>query len=72
MQIKNLSSTNIITILFFIVIFLLGISLYQDYGISLDEKFHRENALFWYNYSKGFIFAAWLEALTIPPELPWI
>ena len=44
-------------ILFFIVIFLLGISLYQDYGISLDEKFHRENALFWYNYSKGFILA---------------
>jgi len=59
MQIRNLLNINVLAILFFILIFLLGIKLYQDYGISLDETFHRDNASFWYIYSKGFILELW-------------
>ena len=32
-----------------------GVTLYQDYGISFDEKFHRTNASFWYKYAKDFL-----------------
>ena len=32
-----------------------GVTLYKDYGISFDEKFHRANASFWYKYAKDFL-----------------
>ena len=46
---------NLFILLFFIIIFSTGLILYKDYGVSLDEKFHRENGSFWYKYSKNFI-----------------
>jgi len=44
-----------LSILFFFTVFLLGILLFKDYGVSLDERFHRNNALFWHDYVKSFI-----------------
>ena len=48
LNIKNL------TILFFIIIFLLGLNLYQDYGVYFDNTYQRENALLWYSYVRAF------------------
>ena len=56
MKTKPLINKNIFTTLLFLIIFLLGISIFQDYGISFDEKFHRDNGSFWYKYSKSFLF----------------
>jgi len=56
MQIKNLINVKILSILFFIIIFLLGINLFQDYGIYTDDTYQRNNAFFWYNYVKSFVF----------------
>ena len=47
---KNTLKNKNISIPFFLIIFLLGILLFKDYGVSLDERFHRNNALFWHDY----------------------
>ena len=53
MQLENLTNNKFIVLFFFISFFVLGLLIYKDYGISLDEEFHRNNALFWYSYIKG-------------------
>ena len=52
---KNLLNTKILTILFFSIIFLLGLNSFQDYGVYFDNTFRRINALFWYDYVKSFV-----------------
>ena len=52
---KNLLNIKNLTILFFITIFLLGLNLYQDYGVYFDSTYQRINALLWYSYVKSFI-----------------
>ena len=52
---KNLFNTKILTILFFIIILLIGLNSFQDYGIYFDNTFRRINALFWYDYVKSFV-----------------
>ena len=52
---KNLLNIKNLTILSFIVIFLLGLNLYQDYGVYFDNTYQRINALLWYDYVKSFI-----------------
>ena len=52
---KNLLDTKILTILFFSIIFLLGLNSFQDYGVYFDNTFRRINALFWYDYLKSFV-----------------
>lgn len=41
---------EILVSLVFIFFFILGISTFKDYGISVDEKFQRLNGFFWLNY----------------------
>jgi len=55
MQNRTLINKNVFTTILFLVIFLLGSLIFRDYGISFDEKFHRNNASFWFNYSKDFL-----------------
>ena len=55
MQIKRIIKKKFFTLLLFTTIFMSGVSLYQDYGISFDEKFLRTNASFWYKYAKDFL-----------------
>ena len=38
----------------FVIFFIIGVKSFQDYGISLDEKWHRETGVLFYNYIKGF------------------
>ena len=34
--------------LFFVFYFLVGVNIYRDYGISVDEPFHRSSGFYWY------------------------
>ena len=54
MQIKLLSNKNFLFFILFSSILLFGIFSFKDYGISLDEKWHRDNGLFYYEYVKIF------------------
>ena len=50
---KKLYNIKIAIYFSFIIFLIIGFSIYDDYGISIDEKFHRNNELFWYTYSKN-------------------
>ena len=56
MQNKLLSNKNILAFVLFSSIFLFGIFLFQDYGISSDEIFHRNNGSFYYKYVQSFFY----------------
>jgi|ETNmetMinimDraft_32_1059908.scaffolds.fasta_scaffold28895_2 hypothetical protein len=49
---KNLLYIRSLTILIFVIIFLVGINSFRDYGIYTDDSWRRINDLFWYNYIK--------------------
>jgi len=55
MQIKLLTNKNYLSFTFFLLIFLIGIFSFKDYGVSTDEQFHRENGSFYYSYVKSFL-----------------
>ena len=45
---------NILVFLFFLVFLILGLFIYKDYGISVDENFHRLMGFYWLNYIAEF------------------
>ena len=45
---------KLIFIIIFSALFFAGIFTYQDYGISVDEKFQRSNGFYWLNYLVNF------------------
>ncbi len=50
---KNLSSPRfhqIISIVFFIFFFIIGLNIYKDFGLSSDEPFQRSIGYYWYIY----------------------
>ena len=47
---------KLIFYLTFVTFFVVGIKSFQDYGISLDEKWHRETGILFYKYIKGLFF----------------
>ena len=54
MKLKNqVNSKNMAPALFF-VYFFVGLYTFRDYGISIDEEFHRFCGLFWLDYILGF------------------
>ena len=55
MQIRNLLNIKIYTSIFFVIIFLLGVCVFRDYGIYTDDLYQRNNALFWYDYVKSIV-----------------
>ena len=61
MQITSKLNIKILSILFFLIILLLGINLFQDYGIYKDDPYLWDNALFWYNYVKNFVLDSSVE-----------
>jgi len=40
--------------LIFILFFVIGLAIYDDYGFNIDEKFHRSNGFYWLNYIAEF------------------
>ena len=45
---SNSRFQQIITIIFFILFFVIGLNIYKDYGLSNDEPFQRSVGYFWY------------------------
>ena len=54
MTIKNNNISKKITFLLFIIFFLIGVITFKDYGISIDEEFHRGVGFYWLNYVLSF------------------
>ena len=42
------------TFLLFFTFFLIGLFTFRDYGISVDEEFHRSSGFYWLNYILSF------------------
>jgi ABC-type transport system substrate-binding protein len=53
MLIKKKINQNLVSVVFFVSIYLLGLSVFKDYGIYIDDEYQRNNAFFWYNYIKN-------------------
>ena len=43
----NVSRNNLIIILTFSIYFLVGIFIYKDFGIGIEEHFQRQNGFYW-------------------------
>ena len=54
MNTKNINISKKITYLLFLILFLIGIFTFKDYGISADEEFQRSSGLYWLNYVLNF------------------
>ena len=52
MKFTNTRNKNIIIYLVFSAIFLVGINIYRDYGLTLDDEIYRKNGEFYYEYIK--------------------
>ena len=46
--------SNKILFVFFLIFLFVGLITYKDYGIHIEEKFHRSNGLYWLNYILNF------------------
>ena len=44
---------NLLFYLFFLIIFLLGLNVYKDYGLNLDDEWYRKNGELYYLYIKN-------------------
>lgn len=54
MQFIKIINKNIITFLVFFAIFICGIFLHGDYGLTLDDEIYRQNGALYYDYVKSF------------------
>ncbi len=41
--------------IFFLIYFFLGILIYKDYGIGIEEHFQRKNGFYWFNFLLSFL-----------------
>ena len=55
MKQKDKKISQKIIFLLFSTFFLVGLFTFKDYGISVDEEFHRSSGFYWLNYILGFI-----------------
>ena len=63
MQFIKIINKNIITFLVFFAIFLCGIFLHDDYGLTLDDEIYRQNGALYYDYVKSFFFSENLTSI---------
>ncbi len=54
MKLKNQVNYKNIALILFFVYFFVGLYTFRDYGISIDEEFHRFCGLFWLDYVLSF------------------
>jgi hypothetical protein len=50
---KQENLQKLILIIFYILITIVIFSITEDFGIHIEEKFHRLNGLYWLNYVSG-------------------
>ena len=48
--------TDLIIITIFLSLYLVGLVIYSDYGLTLDDEYYRLNGVFFFEYIKEFIF----------------
>ncbi len=51
---KNINITKKITLVLFLIFFLIGFLTFKDYGISVDEEFQRSSGFYWLSYILNF------------------
>ncbi len=70
---------NIGIYIFFFIYFIVGILIYKDYGLGIEEHFQRQNGFFWLNYFvsdtnfdvfKSLVNSKYEEILRTDPDLP--
>ena len=54
MFIKKYPLSNSLDFFTFIILLIIGFLTYKDYGIGIDDKFHRLNGFYWLNYLLSF------------------
>jgi len=54
MKLKNKKISKNFAFLLFPILFFVGLYTYKDYGISVDEEFHRSSGFYWLNYILSF------------------
>ena len=54
MFIKKYPLSNYLDFFTFIILLITGFLTYKDYGIGIDDKFHRLNGFYWLNYLLSF------------------
>ena len=54
MKQKDKKISQKIIFLLFSTFFLVGLFTFNDYGISVDEEFHRSSCFYWINYILSF------------------
>ena len=47
---KKNSYSKYLTYFVFLILFIVGFFTYKDYGIGIDDKFHRLNGFYWFFY----------------------
>lgn len=47
---QSILNKKVILISFFLLIIILVLFLFKDFGVHIEEKFHRQNGLYWLNY----------------------
>ena len=45
---------NLSIYIVFLLLFIIGLITYKDYGVGIDDKFHRLNGFYWLNYILSF------------------
>ncbi len=51
---KKIVLDYLVPFFIFLIFFVIGLNVYEDYGISFDENFHREAGRLYYYFLKGF------------------
>lgn len=51
---KKIYLSDYLSFFIFIVLFIVGLLTYKDYGIGIDDKFHRLNGFYWLDYLLSF------------------
>ena len=47
---KKILNWNFFIYLFFIIYFIIGLSIYKDFGVGIEEHFQRQNGFYWLNH----------------------
>ncbi len=56
MQLKNIKNTNTIIYVVFALIFIIGMVVYKDYGLTIDDEIYRKNGELYFEYIKLLLF----------------
>ena len=76
---KKILNWNFFTYLFFIIYFIIGLSIYKDFGVGIEEHFQRQNGFYWLNHFfsnsnfenlKSIIDLKYKEILELNADLP--